>query len=235
MKYEKFAAPHARNQNVGVAETETPSTVAPVTIAVVDDDQHFREALVFQLATEGFRVSSYPSGEGFLGSFRFKGYDCIIADICPPALNGLQLLAETKRSVPFVSIILVIGRGDISIGVQAMREGAVDCLEKPIDEQALLNSIRRATDLYRTKRAEDQQRLELQQHESTLTPREHEAFGLITGGLLNKQVGATQGATERTIKTHRGRVMSKMCADSLADLVRMAEILQIQPAFLRSI
>lgn len=112
-----------------------------------------------------------------------------------------------------------------------MREGAVDCLEKPIDEQALLNLISRATDLYRMKRAEHQRHLELRERECTLTPREREVFALITNGLLNKQVGAALGATERTIKTHRGRVMDKMNAGSLADLVRMAEILQTQPIF----
>jgi FixJ family two-component response regulator len=207
----------------------------PISVAVVEDDENFREALVFQLVTAGFQVAACPSAESFLESSRSEGYDCIVADICLPRMNGLQLLAEIKRSVPFVSIIFVTGRGDISIGVQAMREGAVDCLEKPIDDQTLLNSIKRATGLYRTRRAEDMQRLELRQREGTLTRREHEVFGLITSGLLNKQVGATLGATERTIKTHRGRVMNKMSADSLADLVRMAEILRIQPIFASSI
>ena len=115
-----------------------------------------------------------------------------------------------------------------------MREGAVDCIQKPIDEQALFSAIGRATDLYRSKRAHHQQRLELRLREGTLTPREHEVFGLIASGLLNKQVGASLGTTERTIKTHRGRVMDKMRAASLADLVRMAEILQIQPNFSRT-
>jgi two-component system, LuxR family, response regulator FixJ len=214
---------------------ETPSTTEPIRVAVVEDDEHFGMALVFQLLTAGFQVAAYRSAESFLESSLSEAYDCIVADICLPRMNGLQLLAEIKQSVPFVSIIFVTGRGDISIGVQAMREGAVDCLEKPIDDQTLLKSIGRATDLYRAKRAEDRQRLELQEREGTLTPREHEVFGLITSGLLNKQVGATLGATERTIKTHRGRVMDKMRADSLADLVRMAEILQIHPTFAPSI
>jgi FixJ family two-component response regulator len=235
VKSESSTARHVSNQIVDVSKIETPSTTEPISVAVVEDDENFREALVFQLVTAGFQVAACPSAESFLESSRSEGYDCIVADICLPRMNGLQLLAEIKQSVPFVSIIFVTGRGDISIGVQAMREGAVDCLEKPIDDQTLLNSIKRATDLYRTRRAEDIRRLELRQREGTLTRREHEVFGLITSGLLNKQVGATLGATERTIKTHRGRVMNKMSADSLADLVRMAEILRIQPIFASSI
>ena len=235
MKNESSTVRHVSNQSVDAFMIETPSTTEPIRVAVVEDDEHFGEALVFQLLTAGFQVAAYRSAESFLESSLSEGYDCIVADICLPKMNGLQLLAEIKQSVPFVSIIFVTGRGDISIGVQAMREGAVDCLEKPIDDQTLLKSIRGATDLYRVKRAEDRQRLELQEREGTLTPREHEVFGLITIGLLNKQVGATLGATERTIKTHRGRVMDKMRADSLADLVRMAEILQIHPTFAPSI
>lgn len=231
MKNENAKASLTSTESVDHAEIKAPSTDDRMTVAVVEDDQHFREALGFQLSTAGLQVDGYPSAESFIDSFRSKSYDCVIADICLPGINGLQLLAEIKRSVAFASIICVTGSGDISVGVQAMREGAIDCLQKPIDEQALLNSISRATDLYRAKRAEDSQRLELREREGTLTPREHEVFGLITSGLLNKQVGVTLGATERTIKTHRGRVMNKMCADSLADLVRMAEILHIQPIF----
>jgi two-component system response regulator FixJ len=231
VKNETLTMLQAGSRTRGVADIEISSIPAPITVAVVDDDQSFRDALTFQLVTAGFHVAGYPSAESFLAPFRLMNCDCIVADICLPGLNGLQLLAEVKQSVPFVSIIFVTGRGDISIGVQAMREGAVDCLQKPIDEQSLLDSIRRGAALFREKRAEDQRRLELQVREETLTPREHEVFGLIATGLLNKQVGATLGATERTIKTHRGRVMDKMCADSLADLVRMAEILRVQPIF----
>ena len=232
MKNEHLQASHAIDQRPDVAKNETGSTADNIALAVVDDDQHFCEALAFQLGTMGFQVAQFPSAESFLESFRADAYDCVLADICLPGLNGLQLLAEAKQSVPFVSIIFVTGSGDISIGLQSMREGAADCLEKPVDEQALLNAIKRATDLYRRRRAENQQRLKLQDREKTLTPREHEVFGLITSGLLNKQVGATLGATERTIKTHRGRVMGKMRAESLADLVRMSEVLGIQPSFL---
>lgn len=215
-------------ESVQVAGVEIAST-GSISLALIDDDQHFREALAFQLDTARYQVTVYTSAESFLRSFHPERYDCIVSDVCLPGINGLQLMAEIRRRVPFASVVFVTGSGDIAIGVQAMREGAVDCIQKPIDEQALFNAIGRATDLYRSKRAHHQQRLELRQREGTLTPREHEVFGLIASGLLNKQVGASLGTTERTIKTHRGRVMDKMRAGSLADLVRMAEILQIQP------
>lgn len=206
-----------------------------ITIAIVEDDERAREALAFQLGTAGWQVAAYPFAEAFLEASGSKEFHCIVADVCLPRMNGLQLLAEIKRLQPFVSIILITGHADMSIGVQAMREGAVDCLAKPIDDQALVNAIRRGADLSRVKRAEHLQRLELDKRESTLTPREREVFALITSGLLNKQVGAILGPTEQTIKIHRRRVMQKMGADSLADLVRMAEVLQIhtigKPAF----
>ncbi len=219
----------ARNERV--PSIETPAKTSPIVVAVVDDDRPFSEALIFQLVTAGFQAVAYPSAEDLLATIRSCEFDCIVADILLPGINGLELFTQVKESVPFASIIFVTGIGEFSIGVQAMREGAIDCLEKPIDDEVLVNSIRHASEHYRRKRAAHQKRVELQEREGTLTPREHEVFGLIASGLLNKQVGATLGATERTIKTHRGRVMDKMCADSLADLVRMADILRIQATF----
>jgi FixJ family two-component response regulator len=206
-------------------ETHSPYDVA--TVALIEDDQHLRRALAFQIGTVGYQVAEYPSAESFLEARGPREFECLIADICLPKMNGLQLLAELKRSVPFVSIVLITGHGNMLIGVRAMREGAVDCLEKPFEEDALLNAIRRGIDLSRTRRAEHLRHLELKKREGCLTPREREVFVLITSGLLNKQVGAKLGPTEQTIKKHRGRVMKKMSADSLADLVRMAEILKL--------
>ncbi len=233
MKEENLPESDARTPSVEVAKVEITSTT-PIKIALVDDDQHFSEALGFQLSTSGFQVTRFPSAESFLESSGFEGYECVVADVCLPGINGLQLLAETRRRASFLSVVFITGSGDIAIGVQAMREGAVDCLEKPIEEAALLKAIGRATDLYRMKRAQKHQHTELRLREGRLTPREREVFGLIARGLLNKQVGAMLGATERTIKTHRGRVMDKMCAASFADLVRMADILQTQTAFSRN-
>jgi FixJ family two-component response regulator len=154
-------------------------------------------------------------------------FDCVVADIYLPRMNGLRLQEELSRTVPYVSIVFITGHGDLSLGMHAMRKGAVDFLEKPLDDGALLSAITRGAVLSRKRRAEQLQRIELEKRQSTLTPREGEVFLLITAGLLNKQIGAELGATERTIKAHRGRVMDKMNAGSLADLVRMAGILQI--------
>jgi len=185
-----------------------------------------REALGFQLATAGFEVVSHPSAEKFLEASQAGRFDCIVADICLPGMNGLQLLTRIRASLPFASVVLITGHGDLSIGVQAMREGAVDCLEKPIDDRALLKALTSAAELSRSRRAEYSWRQELEKRKTSLTPREREVFALITSGLLNKQVSAQLGPTEWTVKKHRARVMSKMGADSLADLVRMAEILE---------
>ena len=207
-----------------------PSPSKELTVAIVEDDRRSCEALAFQLRTAGFHVISYDSAESFLGASAFDQFDCVVADICLPKMNGLQLIAELRRHAPFVSVIFITGHGDMSIGVQAMKNGALDCLEKPVDDDSLLRVVRRGASLSQSGRSEHVRRLELQKRACTLTPREREVFALITSGLLNKQVGARLGPTEHTIKTHRGRVMKKMGADSLADLVRMSEVLQVRDA-----
>jgi two-component system, LuxR family, response regulator FixJ len=219
---ESFVGPRAAG-NETVAETGGR-------LAVVEDDARMRQALSFQLGTAGFRVATYSSAEKFLEALAAMEVDCIVADIYLPRMNGLKLQEELNRTVPYASIVFITGHGDLSLGMHAMRKGAVDFLEKPLDDEALLSAIARGTDLSRKRRAERVQRIELEKRQSTLTPREGEVFLLITAGLLNKQVGAELGATERTIKAHRGQVMNKMHANSLADLVRMAGILQIHAA-----
>jgi FixJ family two-component response regulator len=207
------------------ASGDRPRGTTPV--AIVDDDEQFREALAFQLQTAEFTVDTFRSAESFLEASQAKQFDCVVADICLPRLNGLQLLAQVKRSTPFASIVLITGHGDLSLGVQAMREGAVDCLEKPIDDSSLLWAVRRGIKLFHLNHAAYLQRMELAKREETLTPREREVFALIASGLLNKQVGAELGPSEHTVKKHRARVMNKMGAASFADLVRMAETLQL--------
>jgi FixJ family two-component response regulator len=196
------------------------------TIAVVEDDERVLEAMNFQLGTAGFVVKPYNSAESLLESPSAKDSDCIVADICLPKLNGLQLLSRIKEIAAFVSVIFITGHGDLATGVQAMREGAIDCFEKPADDQVLIYAIERGIELTRTNRAQYLHRFELQERQKRLTPREREVFTLITAGLLNKQVGAELGPSEGTVKKHRGRIMRKMGADSLAQLVRIAEILR---------
>jgi two-component system response regulator FixJ len=213
----------------GVRTVESCTTIQGITVAAVEDDERMRQALVFQIATAGLEVESYASAEEFLKAANVKDFDCLLVDINLPRMNGLQLQEELNRSVPFASIVFITGHGDLAVGMHAMRNGAVDFLEKPIDDATLLSSIARGADLSRKRRVEHIQRIELEKRHGCLTPRECEVFGLITAGFLNKQAGAELGTTERTVKAHREKVMSKMGAGSLADLVRMAGILQIHP------
>jgi FixJ family two-component response regulator len=202
-------------------------TTKRIRVAIIEDDERVRQALVFQLSTAGLEVVPYATAEESLESPDACKFDCIVTDIFLPKMNGLQLQEEFSRIVPYASIIFITGHGDLSLGMHAMRSGAVDFLEKPVEDQVLLNSIARGAELSRKRRAEQCKRIELDEHRHSLTSREREVFGLITTGLLNRQVAAELGTTERTVKAHRASVMFKMGAGSLADLVRMAEILEI--------
>src|SRR5713101_1346085 len=219
-----------RPQSIRAENGHDSKTVAAngrVRVAIIEDEESVRNALVFQLSTAGFEVVAYSSAEELLESADAKDFDCVVADIYLPRMNGLQLQDELNRTIPYASIVFITGHGDLSLGMHAMRQGAVDFLEKPVDDQALLSSIARGAQLSRERRAEQFRRIEFEKLERSLTSREREVFALITTGLLNKQVGAELGTTERTVKAHRASIMSKMRAGSLADLVRMAGILQI--------
>lgn len=198
-----------------------------IRVAVVEDDDRMRQALAFQVETAGISACAFASAEDFLKVANTSAFDCVVADIYLPKMNGLQLQEELYRTVPGASIVFITGHGDLSLGMHAMRKGAVDFLEKPVDEQSLLSSIARGARLWRERRAEQSERIAFEERRSTLTSREREVFALITTGLLNKQVAGELGTTERTIKAHRASVMDKMGAGSLADLVRMAGILRI--------
>lgn len=196
-------------------------------IAVVEDDESTRRALLRQLGSAGFQVVGFGCAADFVAAASRQQVDCVVADVYLPMMDGLQLQTEIKRVAPHVSIVFITGHGDLSVGVAAMKEGAVDFLEKPVDEKVLLGSVRRGGELSRQRRAAQARRTELERRFDLLTRREREVFNLITSGLLNKQAGAELGTTERTIKAHRARIMEKMGADSLAALVQMATMLGI--------
>jgi FixJ family two-component response regulator len=203
------------------------AATGPIRVAIVEDDERVRQAIAFQLRTASFEVAAYSTAEEVLEVVDTMAFDCVVADIYLPRMNGLQLQQELNRVVPYASIVFITGHGDLSLGMHAMRKGAVDFLEKPVDDHALLSSITRGAHLSRRRRAEQLERIGLEVLQRSLTAREREVFVLITTGLLNKQVGAELGTTERTVKAHRASVMIKMGAGSIADLVRMAGILHV--------
>ncbi len=211
-----------------IRDVKTLATTKMIRVAIIEDDQRLRQALIFQLRTAGFEVTPYCCAEELLEAADASKFDCVLTDVYLPRMNGLQLQEELIRTVGYASIVFITGHGDLSLGMHAMRNGAVDFLEKPLDDRALLSSIARGAELSRKRRAEQFRRIELEELLRSLTAREREVFTLITSGLLNKQVGAELGTTERTVKAHRANVMSKMGADSLAALVRMAGILEVQ-------
>jgi FixJ family two-component response regulator len=198
------------------------------TVIVVDDDEGVCRALDRLLRSAGYPVKTFTSPTEFLTRLPEDGPGCLVLDVSMPGLNGLQLqqhLTELGRAWP---ILFVTGQGDIPTSVRAMKAGAVDFLTKPVDDQALLNAIAQALAQDGAARAERNARHELEARVATLTPREYEVFCLVVTGLLNKQIAAQLGTTEKTIKVHRGRVMEKLAVESLAGLVHIADSLGIQ-------
>jgi FixJ family two-component response regulator len=192
-------------------------------VYVVDDDPSVRKSLVRLMNSVGLGVQAYPSAQEFLDSPLHEGPSCLVLDIRMPGLSGLDLQEELKNRQRVIPIIFITGHGDVPMSVRAMKAGAVDFLEKPFNDQELVDAIHKAL-------AQDQQ-AKKQQHKisdmknrvATLTPRENEVFGLVVRGLLNKQIAYDLKMSEKTVKVHRARVMKKMSADSLAHLVRMAQ------------
>jgi len=202
----------------------------PETIAVVDDDESVRRAFRRILVTAGFKVLAFASAAELFDCPDSLRASCLISDLRMPEIDGLQLQEELIRRMPHAGLIFVSGHADVQASVRAMKSGAVDFLEKPVGRVELLEAIDRAT--RRAHRAEsDAGKIRLlRQNYEQMTPRERQVFALVTAGLLNKQIAAELGAAEKTIKQHRGVVMRKMHADSLADLVVMAERLGVRPS-----
>jgi len=199
----------------------------PIKVAIIDDDGSARAALTRLVKSAGFQPTSFASAHGFLDDPTREQMDCVLTDLRMPGLDGLKLQERLGQTLPHLSLIFLTGHGKVSASVRAMKAGAIDFLEKPVDDVSLLSTISRAAERSRKAKAERAKLQELENRYRSLTPREKEVFTLVTAGLLNKQVGAELGTTEKTIKVHRARVLDKMKADSLADLVRMAERLGI--------
>ncbi len=198
------------------------------TVFIVDDDALVRRSLERLILSVGLRVKSFSSASDFLDSQRPDGPACIVLDIRMPGLSGLDLQQDLSAAGLDMPVVFVTGHGTVPMSVRAMKAGAVDFLQKPVDDQVLLDAVQRAIDQDRQAREEQAGLQELEQRLDSLTPREREVFALVVSGLLNKQIGGELGTSEKTVKVHRARVMQKMQADSLADLVRMGEKLAIR-------
>jgi FixJ family two-component response regulator len=197
-------------------------------IAIVDDDASAREGLQSLIRSAGWRVETFVSAQEFLGRRGAEAPSCLILDLQLPGLSGLDLqkqMAEVGLEIP---IVFLTGHGNIPASVQAMKAGAVEFLTKPLDEQKLVDAIHEAIERDRRTRQQHAEIRELRERYESLTAREQQVMQEVVSGLLNKQIAAALSITEFTVKIHRGQVMRKMRADSLPDLVRMAESLGIR-------
>jgi FixJ family two-component response regulator len=199
------------------------------TVYVVDDDASVRKSVGRLLRTAGLQVEVFASADEFLAHPLSDESACLLLDLKMPGRNGLELqeaLVAARKPIP---IVFVTGHGDIAASVRAMKGGAVDFLTKPYSVEELLEAVERAMAKDKRDRREQAQLTELEGRARALTPREAEVLRLVVRGLLNKQVAAELGISEKTVKVHRARVMHKMRADSMADLVRMAGLLHPTP------
>jgi len=205
------------------------SAPAVETVYVVDDDPSMRRALERMFRTVGFAVEIFDSAAALLAHDRESVPCCAVLDVHMPAVDGLALHARLREAGRTVPVVFITGHGDVPTSVRAMKTGAIDFIEKPFSDEDLMAAVRRALDASSGDALAHEERVALEKKAKTLTPRERDVFVLVAQGLQNKVIGARLGASEKTIKVHRGRVMDKMAANSLADLVRMAEHLGFTP------
>jgi FixJ family two-component response regulator len=206
----------------------TDKSTSPHLVFIVDDDKSLRESLSSLLRSVGLRVEVFDSPREFLNGKRPDVASCLVLDVRLPGLSGLDFQNELTKASIQVPIIFITGHGDIPMSVRAMKAGAVEFLTKPIREQDLLDAVQVALERDRVRRNVEATRSNVQAMFNSLTPREREVFVLVTTGLMNKQIAAELGVSEIMVKVHRGNVMRKMDAASLADLVVMAQDLGIR-------
>ena len=200
------------------------------TVFIVDDDQAMRTSLQWLIEATGLAVQTYESADAFLASYYPGRAGCLLLDVRMPGMSGLELQSHLKRQGYRLPVILITGHGDVAMAVKAMKAGALDFIEKPFHDEDLLRSIHYALAFDQKHRAHDLARTEIAGRIADLTPREHEVMALVTEGQSNKEIAATLGVSAKPVEAHRARVMEKMRAESLAELVRMALLVASETA-----
>jgi FixJ family two-component response regulator len=199
-------------------------------VFVVDDDRSVRTSLANLLESDDYTVATFASAAEYLAEAPYLGPACLVLDVRLPGLDGLALQRQLLEEGRMEQIVFITGHGDIPMGIQAMKRGAIDFLPKPFDDATLLSAIRQALARSAESWQKREEMAQIRARIAMLTPRELEVFRFVIAGLLNKQIAAELGAALRTIKTHRGRVMHKMGVASVAELVRLAQKAGVMPA-----
>lgn len=199
------------------------------TIFIIDDDPSARRGLSRLIRVAGFNVRAFASAKGFLAKQHYSGPGCIVLDVQMPDFSGLDLQAELNKAEYNMPIIFISAHGDVPMTAQAMKDGALDFLTKPVDRDQLLNAIRTALAKDLASREEHSELEQIRARLAKLTPREFEVMTFVLAGMLNKQIGYKLGIAEDTVKIHRGRVMSKMGVVSVAELVRLTQKAGVEP------
>ena len=200
------------------------------TVFVIDDDPSVLKSLLRLLRSLGFDTETFASAELFLARKHYDGVGCLVLDVQMPGLSGMDLQDALSKADYSMPIIFITGHGNIPMSVQAMKKGAVDFLTKPFDDKELMQAVKKAIEQDRTAKAERAEVHDALKRIEQLTLREQEVLRFVITGMLNKQIGLKLDIAEKTVKVHRGRIMEKLCVDSVADLVRLAEKAGIKPA-----
>jgi FixJ family two-component response regulator len=190
-------------------------------VHIVDDDEAMRDSLKWLLESRGLKVELYPSGEAFLGAFNGDLRGCVVLDVRMPGMSGMDLYARLRARASTLPVVFITGHGDVPMAVSALKKGAADFIEKPFNDQDMLKLIESCMKQDRAAAATRAEQASLAQNLESLTQREHEVLSLIVAGKLNKQIADDMGISIKTVEVHRSRVMEKMGANSVAELVQL--------------